>query len=725
MAVAYQQVQTRIYYHFSTKNESFRKMHFWLKDRGIERNKFHLILYDPDLAGIDPHDPRLSRVMKMKVLNECIRNFWYFIREVVRVPATGAPNGVQFQLNRGNLALLYCCCLNLNVFLELPRQIGKTTSTDCWYLWLFNFGTSNSHMAFLNKKHDDSKYNLSLLKEIRSYLPSYLQMDSRFNADGTKSKAKNNVEFLEHPINGNKIRTIASARNKTAAASLLRGRTVSLLYADEWAFIPYNEIVYVNMAPAFVTASNNAKAFGKPYGMIITTTPGMLTTDEGKFAFKMKENATTFSENFYNLSYDELMSLIDANDRSNFVYIRYFYWQLGKSEEWFKRVCKEMQMDWAGIRREVLLEWSQTTENSPFRKEDLDTIKSLVKQPIQQILLLNKYLFNIYERLDIRHPPLIGVDVSGGYNRDSSAITVVDSFTTKVTAEMNCNYISTPELAMVIAELVMNHMPNAVVNIERNGGYGASVLAKLVKSPIKNNLFYSIKDKIIEERVMGATIQRIKRKTKVYGSDSSKKERDLLMEILRDRVEYHKDKIISPIIYEELCGLEVKKSGRIDHSDLTHDDQIFSWLWALYIYYYGGDLMNSWGITKRVLKTDQDIDEEVYNLKGDTKSILEGIEVMEDEEVEQQLDVIDKAPGKLLYNQWVEEEYRKDRECMNNLLATKVGKIAYENTFHANVSLDNSTGLTKLPDSIFNDYDMISEYNNDVSSFNLNSDPWS
>ena len=75
------------------------------------------------------------------------------------------------------------------------------------------------------------------------------------------------------------------------------------------------------------------------------------------------------------------------------------------------------------------------------------------------------------------------------------------------------------------------------------------------------------------------------------------------MEILRDRVEYHKDKIISPTIYQELCGMEVKKSGKIEHSTNTHDDQVFSWLWALWVYYNGGDLMNNWGIEKRVLKT--------------------------------------------------------------------------------------------------------------------------
>ena len=128
-----------------------------------------------------------------------------------------------------------------------------------------------------------------------------------------------------------------------------------------------------------------------------------------------------------------------------------------------------MRKDWDAIRREVLLEWSNSTENSPFRAEDLDTIKGLLRQPINTVLLLNKYELKIYEKLNLKYPSLIGVDVSGGYQRDSSAITVVDSFTTRVTAELNSNFISTPELAMIIYEIVSKWLPNAVVNIERNG----------------------------------------------------------------------------------------------------------------------------------------------------------------------------------------------------------------------------------------------------------------
>ena len=72
-----------------------------------------------------------------------------------------------------------------------------------------------------------------------------------------------------------------------------------------------------------------------------------------------------------------------------------------------------MKKDWDSIRREVLLEWANSSENSPFKPEDLDTIKGLLRQPINTILLLNKFEFRIYEKVNLRYPPLIGVDVSG------------------------------------------------------------------------------------------------------------------------------------------------------------------------------------------------------------------------------------------------------------------------------------------------------------------------
>ena len=164
------------------------------------------------------------------------------------------------------------------------------------------------------------------------------------------------------------------------------------------------------MVPAWNTAARNAKANNKPFGMLITTTPGIMTTDEGMYAFTNREMATKFSEHWYDMTRGEIMDIIASNSNSNFVHIEYTYQQLGYTEEWFRELCINMQKNWPEIRREVLLEWSNATENSPFTKEDLDTIRGLLRAPISSFMLFNKYTVYVYEKiLSNKYPPLIGV----------------------------------------------------------------------------------------------------------------------------------------------------------------------------------------------------------------------------------------------------------------------------------------------------------------------------
>ena len=218
------QVRT-IYAHKTTKNKSFLDMHHYLKSIGIRNNEFMLALIDPDLENIDPHDPHLNAYYKQKVLRECICNYWFFLRECVRIPVSGKP--ARYKLNRANLAMNFCMALNLNIFLEQPRQTGKTVSAAIRYLYVYNFGTTNCKMAFLHKSMEGSKDNLQTLKDIRDLLPPYLQMKERPLMDGKTDKGRDSVTMVANPFNNNNIKTFASATNKAKAASLLRGRLLS------------------------------------------------------------------------------------------------------------------------------------------------------------------------------------------------------------------------------------------------------------------------------------------------------------------------------------------------------------------------------------------------------------------------------------------------------------------------------------------------------------------
>ena len=696
-----------VYYQMNTLNQSFLDMHYYLKAKGIKNNKFHLLLYDNDLAYIDPHDVNLNTYMKQKVFLECQRNFWYYIREVVRVQSQGGPY-VRYKLDRGNLALNFCFTLNLNIYQEQPRQTGKTVATEVWYSWVYNFGSRNANMIFLNKKHDDAKRNLSSLKDIIKALPPYLRFDQAFGVDGKKLKASNTVSYIQHKINYNNIRALPMARNRTAAISLLRGQTITNCWIDESAFFQFLEESLQNGMPALTTAFRNCRMNGAPHGLCLTSTPGFLTTEEGQYMYDLKGKMTPFSELWYDFTLQQLTDTLQANEKSIFVYIRTTYQQLGYSEQWLKDRIKEQNQKWTDIRREFLLEWATTAENCPFTQEELRNVQRYVRNPIKQVYISN-FLFNIYSEISPRDKTLIGVDVAAGYSKDSSAISVTDSKTTKLVADFNCNYINPVDLATVLYNLVMNYLPNSLITIERNG-VGTGTLAKLMKSKIRNNLYYEIKERTIEERPDGIKTWKRKQMTKVYGVDNTGTVREQLMDLLTDRVRDHYDKFISPVLYEELKNLEIKKTGRIDHSANSHDDTIFSYLYSIYPIYYGKNIRENWHITIPTLRTAEDEAQEIFQDFDATEavSIVRDLENMEhhDDMVQDQLNILDKSK---LYTQFLEQQRAENDAAMAKILATKIGREAYSRQFNVPLEQleDENQGYSMLGaiDNFYSEYE--------------------
>lgn len=691
-------VATRnVYLQFSTKNRSFVNMHEFLKAKGIKNNAFMLLLYDPDLAKINPRDPNLPFFWQQRVLRECLLNYWYFIREIVRIPQEGGDGeGSMYQLHRGNLAYNFCSIMNLNTYQILPRQKGKTIGVCVRYLYLFNFGTTYSSMYLLNQQMDKAKENLQRIKNLRAMLPSYLRMDQPMGAKGL-IKASNSVEKLEHVTNGNLLKVVPSARNKINAANLIRGKTIPLLWFDEFAFIPFVMTVYLNGVPAHMTAAANAAKNGKAHSITITTTPGNMNTEEGKDAYEFMNDCTVFTESFYDMSYKQIMNLVESNKRSNFIFIQFSYKQLGESEKWFENICAFMKYRWDDIRREVLLEWSINNENCPFTKEELDTIMRYTVEPVKTIMILDQFPVEIYHTPEYisnmpKYPPIIGVDPAGAMSRDYSAMTIIDSYTTKVIATFHSNHIEIWQLAQLIHEIVKRYMPNAVVNIEANGGFGLSLIGLLLRyGDMNHNLYWELREKVIEQNVRGAHRVMAKTKKRSYGFINTKDSRNLLMDILRWRVREHKKDFLSKDIYNELCGMEIKKSGKIEHSDATHDDVTFSYLMAMYVWKEGKNLSN-WRIDKHEIKNDEDFTDEDLNMPNlvnvfkkypglNRVSVEDGKDGVS--KVFNQLNGMKKSMG-MTFSEWEKSQYAEDDRALDSILMTKPGKEAYAKKVNMN-----------------------------------------
>ena len=115
-------------YDLGTSNKSFLQLAKDLKRLGVKNWYFMLEICDPSLVNIDPYavDPKtehttLTKDQIARVVNECIKNPWYYLREIARIPTQGGTS-VPYAANRGNIAQAYCIWKGIDSWLCLPRR---------------------------------------------------------------------------------------------------------------------------------------------------------------------------------------------------------------------------------------------------------------------------------------------------------------------------------------------------------------------------------------------------------------------------------------------------------------------------------------------------------------------------------------------------------------------------------------------------------------------------
>lgn len=574
---------------FDTNNASFIAMAGTLRKKGIEDWGFFLKLYDEDLAGLDPYSEEVMRnpQLQWKIVNECRKNLWYFVREVMRIPAPGEP--MKFKLHRGNLALLWACANNIPVYEILPRQHGKTWAVITYALWVFNYASDFTNMLFMNKSLGDSQLNLKRLKDARGLLPIYMRMDKEQTLKGEMKESKGNINSLKNTMN-NEITVKASARNPIAADELGRGMTVAWVWIDELAFVQFNRIIYAAMAPAWSKAAEISISKNRPIGKILTTTPSDLSTDMGDFAYNIKEKAAKFDEKLYDMDPTELSTWMDKNSQNGYLYIEFNYQQLGNSNKWFEQQCKDLLYDWTKIRREILLQWNNASTNSPFDENDLRELRSKLIHPIEdQCIIINKYYkLNVYRPLDPATKYIVTCDPSKGKgsNSDRTGITVIDAKTRECCAIFKSNTIQYKETFRFLYTLINKYIPNSVLVIENNID---TLIEYVMNSSLKHLLYYEFtRSEIKEKRKKGKLLSKSNDNI-TYGITTTSNNRPKYFDILFEMVRNEQELINCEELIEEIELLEYKSPTRIEAISGKHDDVIMSYLMGLYVLTLGNN----------------------------------------------------------------------------------------------------------------------------------------
>jgi hypothetical protein len=574
-----------------TKNISFIQTAKDLHVLGIKECYFFLKLYDHSLQGVDPHNPLLPEDMIMRIINECMINPWYFLRECVRIPDQGG-NGVGYILHRANLAFTWCFLNGLQSYTVIPRQTFKTQSTLAIILWAFLFGTTNSEFMFNNKEQEDANMNLDRLKKQRDLLPPYLQFKLSFE-EGKLVKGTDNVKSLTNENNKNKIVTKPKATSKEKAESIGRGASQPIQMFDEVEFTNHIKTIIQASGPAYKSAAHNAKRNKAIHGRLFLTTPGNLDTLACKQALTIIEGACKWTELFYTWTKEEIDEYIRKNSTNAIIYIEYQYMQLGFDEEWFRETCKSVLNDPLEIKREIFLKRIRGSSMSPFEQEDLEAIEELKGQVKQEIFINKYYRLDIYTELERGKIYIVGVDVGEGVGQDNTSITIINPYNEKPVAEFKCPYIGTEDIKKFLYILVKKYIPRAILCIERNH-VGGAVIQGLKEMGLNANLYFdNTKDLTgdVDDRIdPHGFLKKQAFNRRLYGVFTGQSTRPIMMKILASRIKQHKDKFICAYLISDIMNLVKTATGKVAASTGQNDDNVMSYLIGMYVLIHGNNL---------------------------------------------------------------------------------------------------------------------------------------
>lgn len=201
-------------------------------------------------------NPNLKRInMVLQLTEDQVREYYkcsqdpiYFIENYVKI-ITLDKGFVQISLYPFQRQAVQDINDNRRVIVKAGRQVGKTTMVVGYILWYILFN-EDKFVAILANKAPTAREILNRIKIAYESLPLWLQQ-------GVRTWNKGDIE-LE-----NNCRVLASS----TASSAIRGYSISLLYLDEFAFVPSN------IADEFFTSVYPTISSGTSSKILISSTP--------------------------------------------------------------------------------------------------------------------------------------------------------------------------------------------------------------------------------------------------------------------------------------------------------------------------------------------------------------------------------------------------------------------------------------------------------------------
>ena len=308
----------------------------------------------------------------------------------------------------------------------MPRQTGKSTSAAGYLLWYAMF-IPDSTILIAAHKYTGSQEIMQRIRYAYELCPDHIRA-------GCTSYNKGNLDFE----NGSRIVSTTTTENTG------RGMSISLLYADEFAF------VRPGIAKEFWTSISPTLATGGK--AIITSTPN---SDEDQFAVLWK-GANKCEDSYGNPT--------DLGINGFRAYRSYWNEHPDRDEKWAEEQRAQLGDD--RFRREMNCEFVINDETliAPSKLLDLQGHEPLYKTG--QV--------RWYQRPRADRIYVVALDPSLGTGGDPSAIQIFEANTTEQIGEWRHNRTTIPEQVRILADIckhineTVNDPKNIYFSIENN-----------------------------------------------------------------------------------------------------------------------------------------------------------------------------------------------------------------------------------------------------------------
>lgn len=580
------------------------------KAMGVRHWYFPLALLQPVLAQYDPHDPNLPEDIKLLMILECEKNPWYFLREVLRVPANSGKGTFPLRANRGNIAMFWSSFNSFTTYVQQIRQTGKSLNIRALVTGFHHFwGRNSTHILFT--KGDLRKGEIKQYKDMRELLPPWMWYL-------TKKDSDNSFEFTTD-YRKNITRTYVPQGDPVSANNVGRGQTPSFVTPDEGPFLDYAEHSIPALMASTTAAFDEARKKGAFHGIVYTTTAGDLSTDSGAYFYnKIKKKGMFFSEMLFDCKdREDALQMIKANGGgAPYIDISFNHRQLGYSDEWLREKIAEVPASRDKIKRDYLGQWTFGSSNNPIPEPLLNKIRDFMnEQPIvrkEDSGYLIRYHVPIEEALSRKS--VMGLDTSNAVNRDSITGVMIDVETSETLLTFGVNETSLNKFAFWLVDFLTRFKNCTLIPENKStwlGIYDNMATAIVTKDFDPGRRIFSA----IVEDALGT--ENDKRNYREYTSgpaserkyfqyrnnfgfmtDGARRE-ELYVATLKAATSQSASLIRDAVLIDELSTL-VERNNRIDHKASGHDDYVISWLMAHWFLRNGRNLQH-YGIDPRTV----------------------------------------------------------------------------------------------------------------------------